>query len=181
MTFMSIQPVTAEAVIPPVQNSVLELAGYASRFDQIDLSGDRVHRGAFAASLLGRTASLPMLFNHETDHPIGVWDEVTEDEVGLFVRGRLFRGAPNADRAARLIETASVSGLSIGFRTLRSNDRPGGGRDLLDIELWEVSIVTFPMLPSARLTEIGSDMPRGAALSDDNIEPPQANETIRSL
>jgi len=179
MTFLSALPLGGEAIIPPVQKSELELAGYASRFDQTDLSGDRVRRGAFAASRLVRTDNLPMLFNHETDTPIGVWDHVVEDEVGLFVRGRLFLGAPNADRAARLIETGSVSGLSIGFRTLRHNRRADGGRDLFDIELWEVSIVAFPMLPSARLTEIGSSHAEGGTLQDDVHQLPQATEMTK--
>ena len=119
-------------------------------------------------------------FNHETEHPIGVWDEVIEDEVGLSVRGRLFIGAPNADHAARLIRAGSVSGLSIGFRTQRYETRSDGGRDLFDIELWEVSIVAFPMLPSARLTEIRPNACAGSTFSDDNIQPPQANENTRS-
>ena len=56
---------------------------------------------------------LPMLQNHETDMPIGVWDRVSEDDIGLYVQGRLFLGSPEADRAARLIIAGSVSGLSI--------------------------------------------------------------------
>ena len=163
------------------EQEALELAGYASRFEQTDLSGDRVERGAFAGSLISQAGPLPMLYNHQTDTPIGVWDEAFEDETGLFVRGRLFLGTPEADRAARLIASGSVSGLSIGFRTQRFAARADGGRNLFDLELWEVSIVAFPMLPSARLTEIGSDMAPGSTPPDDNIQPPQANEITRSL
>ena len=180
MTLMSTQPLAAEPLLMPEQQ-VLELAGYASRFDQTDLSGDRVHRGAFAASLISQAGALPMLYNHQTDTPIGVWDEAFEDDIGLFVRGRLFLGADVSDQAARLIISGSVSGLSIGFRTQRFDPRPDGGRDLFDLELWEVSIVAFPMLPSARLTEIGSNTPLGSTLPDDNVQPPQAIEITRSL
>ncbi len=158
-----------------ISSQELELAGYASRFGVTDLSGDRVHPGAFSASLLTRQDKLPMLFNHETDMPIGVWDEVFEDDIGLFVRGRLCLGTPEADRAARLIINGSVSGLSIGFRTRRFETSADWGRDLFDIELWEVSIVAFPMLPNARLTEIGSVDMESTILDDVNSFP-QANE-----
>jgi len=183
MMFMTAAPEGAQGTMLPVlqipQDNILNLAGYASRFDSTDLSGDRVHPGAFSAALLSRSEKLPMLFNHETDVPIGVWDDVFEDDMGLYVRGRLFLGSPDADRTARLITSGSVNGLSIGFRTRRHQTRPDGGRDLFDIELWEVSIVAFPMLPSARLTEIGVGM-SGSTFSGDVLPLPQANEIIRS-
>lgn len=130
----------------------LFISGYASRFDEADLSGDIVRRGAFSAGLLSRTEPFPMLFGHQTDTPIGVWDRVVEDDVGLFVAGRILdSGGPTR----RLVESRAVSGLSIGYRTKRSTDRPSGGRILTEIELWEVSVVAFPMLRSARITHIG--------------------------
>ena len=128
----------------------LYIAGYASRFGEADLSGDIVQRGAFSASLLGRAEPFPMLFGHQTDTPIGVWDRVFEDAQGLFVAGRILETAPR-----RLIEEGAVSGLSIGYRTRRSSDRHSGGRILTEIDLWEVSVVAFPMLRSARITQIG--------------------------
>ncbi|MEP6342522.1 MAG: HK97 family phage prohead protease [Maricaulaceae bacterium] len=157
----------------------LELKGYASRFDQLDLSSDQVRRGAFASSLLTQPSPIPMLFNHETDNPIGVWNHVVEDEVGLYVEGLLFTGDERTSRIKRLVESGGLSGLSIGFRTNRYTRRSDGGRDLLDIELWEVSIVAFPMLPSARLTEISSAVPLVSTLPDDIVHFPQADETIK--
>lgn len=135
--------------------SDLFISGYASRFDEPDLSGDIVRRGAFSAALLSRTDPFPMLFGHQTDTPIGVWDRVVEDDVGLFVAGRIL-GAEDPSR--RLVESRAVSGLSIGYRTRRSTDRSAGGRILTEIDLWEVSVVAFPMLRSARITNI-SDIP----------------------
>ena len=131
----------------------LYLAGYASRFDKVDLSGDVVRIGAFSASLLSRDMPVPMLYQHDTETPIGVWDRVVEDEVGLYVEGRLILDNELARRTAKLIKAGSLLGLSIGFKTQRAKANEQG-RELLDIELWEVSIVAFPMLPSARLTEI---------------------------
>ena len=134
----------------------LFIAGYASRFGEADLSGDIVRRGAFSASLLSRTDPFPMLFGHQTNTPIGIWDRVFEDDVGLFVAGRILEGA---GQARRLVEARAVSGLSIGYRTRRffgrSNSSPATGRILTELDLWEVSVVAFPMLRSARITTIG--------------------------
>ncbi|WP_409433480.1 HK97 family phage prohead protease [Litorimonas sp. RW-G-Af-16] len=132
----------------------LRVSGYASLFGQPDLSGDQVQRGAFAASLLklpdGR---LPMLFGHETDQPIGVWDRLLEDRSGLFVSGRVFSGSARSERVRRWIAEGAVSGLSIGYR-VRRKSQTSQGRLLLDLDLWEVSVVAFPMLRSARITQI---------------------------
>ena len=130
----------------------LYIAGYASRFGEVDLSGDIVQRGAFSAALLSRSAPFPMLFGHQTQTPIGVWDRVFEDNIGLYVAGRLL---DEASKARRLVESGAVSGLSIGYRTRRAAPRKSGGRILTEIDLWEVSVVAFPMLRSARITHIG--------------------------
>ena len=142
--------------------SDLYISGYASRFNEADLSGDIVKRGAFSASLLSRAAPFPMLFGHQTDTPIGVWDRVAEDEIGLFVAGRILEAA---EPTRRLVESRAVSGLSIGYRTRRATSRPPGGRILTDIDLWEVSVVAFPMLRTARITHIGG--------TSDYTTPPQ--------
>ncbi|HHI89268.1 MAG TPA: HK97 family phage prohead protease [Hellea balneolensis] len=137
----------------------LRISGYASLFGRRDLGGDIVRRGAFAASLLamGETP-LPMLYAHETKAPIGVWERLFEDSTGLFVAGRIFLGEARADRVARLVKAGALTGLSIGYRTLRA--RQGrDGRELLDLDLWEVSIVAFPMLRAARITQIDDDFP----------------------
>ena len=128
----------------------LNIVGYASRFDERDLGGDTVRRGAFSAALLSRTDPYPMLYAHDTQTPVGVWERVVEDEIGLLVEGRLQGGTPETDRLIALIQSGAVSGLSIGYRTRRS--RPAAtGRDLFEIELWEISLVAFPMLPTARI------------------------------
>lgn len=133
----------------------LFIEGYASRFGQTDLSGDQVQRGAFSAALLSRTEPYPMLFGHQTDRPIGVWDRVVEDDVGLFVAGRVLDAGNLARDSARLIREQAVGGLSIGYRARRSSPRASGGRILTEIDLWEVSVVAFPMLRTARITHIG--------------------------
>lgn len=136
----------------------LLIEGHASLFGLADLSGDVVHRGAFAQALrAGRT--VPMLFQHDPAEPVGRWIELREDGRGLFVRGEILETGPRGRTVAGLVRRGAIDGLSIGFRTRRSAPRRPRGRDLLDIDLWEVSIVTFPMLPQARLRPV---LPAGA-------------------
>ena len=130
----------------------MKISGYASRFDERDAGGDRVRRGAFAASLLSRATPLPMLSDHQ--RAVGQWTRVYEDERGLRVEGHVSDPA-----LQRLIRDSRVTGLSIGFRTRRSRDGPSRGmRDLLDLDLHEVSVVAFPMLPSARIDAVSETL-----------------------
>ncbi len=132
----------------------LWIEGYASRFARADLNDDIVARGAFRDSLVRSGAGgVRMLYQHQTSSVIGVWDEVAEDAEGLFVRGRVFELSPEARMVAALIRAGAVDGLSIGFRAVRSR-REGRLRVLSAVELMEVSVVSFPMLPSARITSV---------------------------
>ncbi|MDP1914047.1 HK97 family phage prohead protease [Brevundimonas sp.] len=128
----------------------LDVQGYASLWGVADLNGDVVARGAFAASL-GRTGAkgVRMLHQHEGRAAVGVWDEMVEDERGLLVRGRIMDWSAEARFAAALSRAGALDGLSIGFRSSRAR-RDGRLRVLVEVELWEVSLVTFPMLPGAR-------------------------------
>lgn len=132
------------------------IEGYASLFERADQGGDIVSRGAYARCLQDLTRSkrnVKMLWQHNPAEPIGVWDEVREDEVGLFVRGRLLSEVVRAREAAVLIEAGAIDGLSIGYRTRRSQRDKQGRRCLSELELWEVSLVTFPMLADARVVD----------------------------
>lgn len=130
------------------------IAGYASLFGAADQGGDVVQAGAYAASLR-RLASagsgVKMLWQHDPTKPIGVWDEVREDGRGLYVKGRLLLDVQAGREAHALLEARAIDGLSIGYRTVRAEKAAGGRRLLHEIELWEVSLVTFPMLPEARV------------------------------
>ncbi len=128
----------------------LTIEGYASLFGQADQGGDVVQRGAYQGSLTtGR--KVKMLWQHDPAQPIGVWDELREDERGLYVKGRLLDSVEKGREAAALIAAGAIEGLSIGYRTKRAVKDAGGKRVLMELELWEVSLVTFPMLPSARV------------------------------
>jgi len=128
-------------------------AGYASVFERVDESGDIVMPGAFRKSLSRRGKErIRLLFQHDPKEPVGTWEAIAEDGFGLWVEGRLVPGVPRADALRRLIERRAVDGLSIGFRTVRATREPASGhRRLKEIDLWEISIVTFPMMDAARI------------------------------
>ncbi len=130
-----------------------QIAGYASVFGVSDQGGDVVRRGAYAASLIAlgtAKRSVKMLWQHDPAQPIGIWDEIREDERGLFVRGRVLTEVQRGAEALALMKAGAIDGLSIGYRTIKA-EKTAQGRILQEIELWEVSLVTFPMLPEARV------------------------------
>jgi HK97 family phage prohead protease len=96
------------------------------------------------------------LWQHDPAQPIGVWDELREDGRGLYVKGRLLEGVAKAREAAELVAAGAIDGLSIGYRTVKAVKQASGGRLLQQVDLWEVSLVTFPMLPSARVAQKAS-------------------------
>lgn len=150
--------------------------GYASLFGRRDQGGDTVLSGAYAASLKALTAAgrrVKMLWQHDPAQPIGVWDEVKEDATGLWVKGRILTEVARGREAAALLGAGAIDGLSIGYRTLRSERDAKGQRLLSELELWEVSLVTFPMLPEARVTA------KGDALSGSWAELAQIFEDAR--
>jgi uncharacterized protein len=148
-----------------------EIAGYASLFGAEDQGGDVVRTGAYAASLARLAKAgrgVKMLWQHDPTRPIGVWDEVHEDGRGLYVKGRLLLDVQAAREAHVLLQAGAIDGLSIGYRTLRA-EKSAGGRILHEIELWEVSLVTFPMLPEARVrarTEDEDDLALARTLAE---------------
>lgn len=130
----------------------LLIEGYASLFGIEDLAGDVVRAGAFARSLMRETPA--MLFQHVGGRLAGRWTQVREDGRGLFVRG-LVMGTTSAGRAAlELIERRRLDGLSIGFIARDWRPRVGGGRELIEVALREVSLVAAPMLPGAKFRPV---------------------------
>lgn len=141
------------------------IRGYASRFGEKDSQGDIVVPGAFARSIAKIKESgrqLPMLWQHMSSEPLGPWTEVEEDEQGLRVTGRLLIDAVERAREVyALVKERVITGLSIGFRLLEWDFNPTIGAFLLkEIDLWENSLVTFPALDSARITDVKKDLKR---------------------
>lgn len=125
-------------------------SGYASLFNRLDTGGDIVMPGAFARGLAKRRDRVRLLFQHDPKEIVGIWESIGEDARGLFVAGRLVPGVPRAEALRALIANGALDGLSIGFRTVEAT-RDGGRRKLWQIDLYEVSIVTFPMMEDARI------------------------------
>lgn len=145
------------------------IEGYASLFGAPDHGGDVVGKGAYATSLAAlarERRKVKMLWQHDPTQPIGVWDEVTEDGRGLWVKGRILDSTQKGREAAALIEAGAIDGLSIGYRTVRSAKNDKGQRLLTELELWEVSLVTFPMLPSARVAGKAEDRAEAELMRD---------------
>lgn len=134
------------------------IEGYASLYGVPDQGGDVVQPGAYARSLerlRARGGTVKMLWQHDPAQPIGVWDEIREDARGLYVKGRLLLDVERAREAAALIGAGAIDGLSIGYRTVSAQKDAKGQRLLAELELWEVSLVTFPMLREARVAAKG--------------------------
>lgn len=126
---------------------VIRLAGYAALFETRDRGGDVIARGAFADSL-NKGRRIPLLWQHDPDMPLGMVEHAAEDARGLRVIARL-----DAEEPARLLRSKAVTGLSFGYRVrMAEGQRP---RRLLSLDLIEVSLVTHPMQPKARVHLMG--------------------------
>lgn len=128
----------------------LRIAGYASIFNVADTGGDTVRKGAFA----GASAPVPLLWQHDIREPVGFVERLIEDARGLRIVARVVDSG-RGGAAAALVRAGAISGLSFGYRVKAA--RPGGaGRELARVELIEVSLVTFPMQPLARILGFSS-------------------------
>ncbi len=135
--------------------------GYASLFNIEDLAHDVVVPGAFRDTLSHRgTGGIRMLYQHDPAEPIGIWEKLAEDGRGLKVKGRLLLDVARAREVFALMKAGALEGLSIGFRTEKGvRERKFGIRRLTKIDLWEISVVTFPMQPGATITTLKSGSP----------------------
>jgi HK97 family phage prohead protease len=132
----------------------MRFAGYAAIFGRPDRGGDVVKAGAFARSL-GRGGAVPLLWQHDFNRPIGRIEYLREDKRGLRVIARLSGGAAGREAAA-LLRDGAVAGLSFGYRVRKSGGPSTGSgqaglRELAELDLVEVSLVTLPMQPKARV------------------------------
>jgi len=149
--------------------------GYGSVFGVRDNYDDVIAKGAFIKSLKDHKAAgtMPaMLWQHDADKPIGVWTEMVEDEKGLRIKGQLAMETVKGKEAHALLKMGALNGLSIGFMPKEwAYDRDTEVRTLTAIDLWEVSLVTFPANQKARVTNVKS--------ADEMATPKDAEKALR--
>jgi HK97 family phage prohead protease len=127
-----------------------QFEGYASTWNNVDLGGDKVVRGAFKRSIAATGGKVPILWQHRD--PIGVGVEASEDSKGLYVKGSLVMTVRQAQEARDLTAAGAIKSLSIGYRIPKDGwDMDGDVRLLKDVDLIEYSLVTMPMNPRAEL------------------------------
>lgn len=132
-------------------------SGYASVFDLVDNHNDIIRKGAFKGTLGKGPERIKLLWQHKQDEPIGVFTQMFEDEMGLYVEGKLLMDVQRAKEAYTLLKQGIVQGLSIGYSPLHYHiDAKSGARELTEVELWEVSLVTFPANAAANVTVVKS-------------------------
>ena len=133
--------------------------GYASVFNNTDLGNDVIKTGAFTKSIRRRKNSIKLLWQHQSDNPIGVFDSIKEDEKGLYVKGRLVRHG-QGEVAYELLKMGALDGMSIGFRVNPnkvSYDKRTRKRVIEEVDLMEISLVTFPMNQLAKVEKVKSE------------------------
>jgi HK97 family phage prohead protease len=132
--------------------------GYASVFGNADMGGDVVERGAFKDTLASRGPSgVKMLLDHDPRQRVGVWEDVKEDDRGLYVKGRLLMEKQIARDAYVDLKAGALDQMSIGYRVAPKGyeyDEQSRVRKLKSLDLFEVSLVTFAMNPEARVTGV---------------------------
>jgi len=137
-----------------------QFSGYGAMFGNMDSYRDIIERGAFKRTLAAAKKKKrwpAMLWQHKTDCPVGVFDEMHEDETGLFVSGRLAINTEKGRDAYELLKMGAISGMSIGYSTVKCKyDEKQLTRTLLDVELYEVSLVTMPANDDARVSSVKS-------------------------
>jgi hypothetical protein len=149
----------SDAVFAPPRLSLASdgsVEGYASLFGEIDQARDMVMPGAFTQTLKSRgLRKIPMLFQHDPAELVGIWLDLVEDFRGLRARGRLIPDVARGRELLALLREGAIDGLSIGYRTVRGQIDPKTRvRRLYQVDLWEISIVTFPLLNGARVATV---------------------------
>jgi len=158
-------------------------SGYASLFNVADMSNDIILPGAFKTSLAKRgAAGIKLLYQHRAGEPIGIWTSLREDARGLFAEGQLTVANSRARDILALLKSGAIDGLSIGFRASRgTRASKSAPRILSEVDLWEISIVTFPMLPGARVTSVKTEpRARSPALTTPALRLAALTRAIRS-
>ncbi len=135
-------------------------SGYGATFNNVDRGGDMIMPGAFKKTLGQKNISaVKMLFQHDPSQPIGMWQTIEEDQKGLKVTGKLLLSLEKAKETYELMKAGVIDSLSIGYRSVKDTfDTSKNIRQLLELDLWEISCVTFPMNPQATVNQVKENL-----------------------
>ncbi len=140
-------------------------SGYGAVFGNIDWYNDVILPGAFKVSLdkwKTKNKFPPVLWNHNDSEPIGIYTNIYEDEKGLFVEGKLLiDDVPRAKSTHALLKAGAIDGLSIGYSTKKANQQGNGIRELIEVDIGEISIVTQPANDRSLITSVKSKLDEG--------------------
>lgn len=140
-------------------------SGYGAVFGNIDWYNDVILPGAFTASIAkwrAKNKMPPVLWNHNDSEPIGIYTNIYEDEKGLYVEGKLLiDDVPRAKSTHALLKAGAIDGLSIGYSTKKANQQTNGVRELVEVDLSEISIVTQPANERSLITSVKSKLDDG--------------------
>ncbi len=135
-------------------------SGYASIFDMVDHQGDVVAKGAFAESVKNDAGKVKLLWQHKLDEPVGTITELREDEQGLYVEGQLLLDIAKGAEVYSMLKSGAIDSLSIGYKVKDAEFIPDTGvRVLREVELFEISFVTFPANQNARIRSVKCEKP----------------------
>ncbi len=136
-------------------------SGYASVFDVVDSQRDVIKKGAFSNSIHDRIDGVKLLWQHQVDQPIGCFTKIIEDSYGLFVEGKLLLDVQRGKEAYSLLKSGALKGLSIGYAVVDAHiDDEGLIRIITEVDLFEVSLVTFPANEGANVTNVKGKLPK---------------------
>lgn len=135
------------------------IEGVAAAYGNVDFGGDRIIPGAASKSLLGVKA-LPMLLYHDQKRPVGKWGKFDDTPEGLIVEGKISTKTRDGGEAYELVKDGALSGLSVGYKTLRKR-MDAKVRELLEIGVHEVSLVTIGMNALTGVTGVKSILGEG--------------------
>ncbi len=136
--------------------------GYGSIFDVVDSQFDVIEKGAFDRTINEKGAdNIKFLWQHNPSEPIGILKEIKEDEKGLFIEGQLLLDLQRGKEAHTLLKSGAIDGLSIGYSAIEFDiNSKTGVRNLKEVDLWEISLVTFPANEEAGVTSVKNEIPR---------------------
>ena len=135
--------------------NTIEFEGLAAVFSERDLNGDLFVPGAFTKTLKECRRPVRLLFQHQPESIIGLVKKLEETERGLRIEGYVSLHYRAGREVQPMIESRALDGLSIGYKTVNSQ-RDRRGRTVFEVDLWEVSVVTFPMMKRARISRFGN-------------------------